>query len=91
MNTVMTNPPANASTANRLASFVTVERERSSGAPVAASLSSSSGERPWASHRHTAAPSGKTRNQALPVGVDVQKRCTKAGPPASSAPSAPAR
>ena len=39
MNTVITNPPANASTANRLASFVTVERERSSGAPVAASFS----------------------------------------------------
>ena len=86
----MTNPPPNASTANSVASFDTVAFDRSSGAASPPRVSSP-GDSPRASHRQIAAPSGNRRNQTRPVGAPLHTPWTKAGPPASRAPAAPAR
>src|SRR6478672_5421634 len=91
MNTVITNPPAKASTANNDESFVTVVRDRLSGIRVRETSVSRSGDNLDASTKQMTAPIGNSRNQARPVGVPVQNRWTNAGPPASSAPNAPAR
>src|SRR3954451_17684222 len=72
MNTLITKPPANASTANSDDSFVTVARDRSSGIRLRATSVSRPADKPAASHRQIAAPIGNSRNQARPVGAAFQ-------------------